>query len=60
MAQKGSRTRTAGPQYENVREEGLTQTALGVDTQNPSGALQLYESMGYKVISQSTVYRKSL
>ena len=39
---------------------GMTQTALGVDTQNPSGALQLYESMGYKVISQSTVYRKPL
>ena len=39
---------------------GMAQTALGVDTQNPSGALQLYESMGYKVISQSTVYRKPL
>ena len=42
------------------KKMGMTQTALGVDTQNPSGALQLYESMGYKVISQSTVYRKPL
>jgi ribosomal protein S18 acetylase RimI-like enzyme len=45
---------------EMFKKMGMTQTALGVDTQNPSGALQLYESMGYKVISQSTVYRKPL
>ncbi len=42
------------------RENGMTQTALGVDTENPSGALALYESMGYKVVSQSTTYRKPL
>jgi mycothiol synthase len=42
------------------RDFGMTQTALGVDTQNPSGALRLYESMGYKVVSQETYYRKSL
>lgn len=42
------------------RELGMTQTALGVDTQNPSGALHLYESMGYEVVSRSTTYRKGL
>jgi GNAT superfamily N-acetyltransferase len=42
------------------KDNGMTQTALGVDTENPSGALHLYESMGYKVVSQSTVYRKPL
>jgi mycothiol synthase len=42
------------------RGMGMEQTALGVDTQNPSGALQLYESMGYKVTSRSTTYRKAL
>jgi ribosomal protein S18 acetylase RimI-like enzyme len=42
------------------RDMGMTQTALGVDTQNPSGALRLYESMGYEVISRSTNYRKKL
>ena len=42
------------------KEMGMTNTALGVDTQNPTGALRVYESMGYKVISQSTIYRKSL
>ncbi len=42
------------------RDNGMTQTALGVDTENPSGALHLYESMGYKVVAQSTTYRKPL
>jgi mycothiol synthase len=42
------------------RDLGMTQTALGVDTQNPSGALKLYESMGYRVVAQSTNYRKRL
>ena len=42
------------------KDMGMTQTALGVDTENPTGALRVYESMGYKVISQSTTYRKRL
>ncbi len=42
------------------KELGMEQTALGVDTENPSGALKLYESMGYMVINKETVYRKKL
>jgi mycothiol synthase len=42
------------------RDLGMLQTALGVDTQNPTGALQLYESMGYEVVAKSTAYRKRL
>lgn len=42
------------------KELGMEQVALGVDTQNPSGALQLYESMGYEVTGRETVYRKQL
>ena len=40
------------------KERGMTETALGVDTQNPSGALQLYESMGFRPVRRSTTYRK--
>ncbi|MEO8286824.1 MAG: GNAT family N-acetyltransferase [Chloroflexota bacterium] len=40
------------------RDLGMEQTALGVDTENPSGALQLYESMGYVVTGKDTTYRK--
>ncbi len=42
------------------KAQGMTQTTLGVDTENPSGALRLYESMGYVVTAQETNYRKSL
>ncbi len=37
---------------------GFTQTALSVDSQNLSGALRLYESVGYRKVSQQTIYRK--
>jgi GNAT superfamily N-acetyltransferase len=39
---------------------GLSEAALGVDTENPSGALQLYQSMGYQVVKSGTSYRKPL
>lgn len=42
------------------KAHGMTQAALGVDTENPSGALRLYESMGYVVQGRETVYRKPL
>ncbi len=42
------------------RDLGMEETALGVDTQNPSGALRLYESVGYQEIRRHTFYRKAL
>jgi GNAT superfamily N-acetyltransferase len=39
---------------------GMTETALGVDAENPNGALKLYESMGYEVEKQFLTYRKPL
>jgi ribosomal protein S18 acetylase RimI-like enzyme len=41
-----------------VRERGMLEAALGVDTQNLSGALHLYESVGFRAIKRLTVYRK--
>jgi len=38
----------------------MTETALGVDTINPNGALKLYESVGYRKNKLYTVYNKSL
>jgi mycothiol synthase len=40
------------------KELGMEEAALGVDTENPNGALQLYESMGFKMVKHSAVYRK--
>jgi len=39
---------------------GITQAALSVDSQNPLGALQLYESMGFRTTIRVTTYRKPL
>jgi mycothiol synthase len=41
-----------------LREHGLTSAVLGVDAENPSGALGLYESVGFVVEHRSTSWRK--
>ncbi len=42
-----------------LKRRGMSEAALGVDTQNLSGALRLYEQMGYRPISCNTTYRKT-
>jgi GNAT superfamily N-acetyltransferase len=42
------------------REQGMTESALGVDSENVSGATRVYEACGFRVTEQSTVYRKEL
>ena len=39
---------------------GFTEAALHVDGENPSGALKLYESVGFHAVRRESVYRKSL
>jgi mycothiol synthase len=41
------------------KDMGMTEAALGVDAQNLSGALRLYESVGFKVYQRHTTYRKA-
>lgn len=43
-----------------LRERGMTEVALGVDTENVTGALRLYESCGYRPVSRVTTFRKPL
>jgi mycothiol synthase len=46
---------------ENLRElkaRGMTEAALGVDTENPTGALGVYEAMGFRPVQREAVYRK--
>jgi mycothiol synthase len=43
-----------------MKELGMTEVALGVDAQNPNGALQLYKSMGFQVVKRYTTYHKPL
>ncbi|OGN74355.1 MAG: hypothetical protein A2X25_05545 [Chloroflexi bacterium GWB2_49_20] len=42
------------------KDMGMTETALGVDSQNLSGALRLYQGVGYRQTKQFTIYRKPL
>jgi ribosomal protein S18 acetylase RimI-like enzyme len=39
---------------------GMTEVGLGVDTNNPNGALKLYQSLGYKKDKTFITYRKPL
>jgi len=39
---------------------GMTEAGLLVDAENKSGALHLYESMGFQVVKREMVYRKPL
>jgi mycothiol synthase len=39
---------------------GMEAAALGVDADNPTGALRLYEAFGFAVSERSTAYRKPL
>jgi GNAT superfamily N-acetyltransferase len=39
---------------------GMEETALGVDTENPSGALNIYKSVGYVEDKRHITYRKPL
>lgn len=41
-----------------LRQLGMTESALGVDTQNPNGALRLYLGVGYHREQCSIIYRK--
>lgn len=43
-----------------LRELGMTEPSLTVDTENPSGALRLYEGLGYRPVKRGSVYRKPL
>ena len=43
-----------------MRERGLEEATLDVETQNTSGELQLYESMGYRVAEKYAHYKKPL
>jgi GNAT superfamily N-acetyltransferase len=40
------------------KTEGMTESALGVDSENPSGAHYLYEQCGFQVVKRNTVFSK--
>ena len=43
-----------------LRKAGVEKAFLGVDTQNPHGALRLYETMGFVKVKSGTTYQKDI
>lgn len=43
-----------------LRKRGMTEAALSVDTENPSGALGLYERHGFRETDRVIIFRKDL
>ena len=43
-----------------LKDEGMDTAVLGVDAENPSGALRLYESVGFANVRTSVTYSKDL
>lgn len=43
-----------------LREAGMSEAMLGVDSDNPTGALGLYERAGFAVDRRATAYRKPM
>lgn len=46
--------------FKVLKDQGMTEAALGVDAENISGALQLYESLGFRTVKRHATYRKPL
>ena len=42
------------------RQAGMTESALGVDSENLSGATRVYEDCGFRVVKRHTIYKKPL
>jgi GNAT superfamily N-acetyltransferase len=43
-----------------LKDQGMEAATLDVDTENPSGALRVYESLGYRPTEHFVFFRKSL
>jgi mycothiol synthase len=46
--------------FKVLKEQGMTEAALAVDAENISGALKLYEDMGYRTVKRHATYHKPL
>ncbi len=46
--------------FDYLKSQGVAVAKLGVDAENPTGALRLYESVGFKTVQTSVAYSKNL
>jgi mycothiol synthase len=57
---RGLASALIGDSLRELRAKGLAEAALGVDAENPSGALHLYESLGFSRFKRGIAFRKPL
>jgi len=57
---RGLATALVARSLARLRERGMTSAALGVDADNPSGALGLYERLGFAVDQGAIAWRREL
>jgi GNAT superfamily N-acetyltransferase len=57
---RGLAAALVGRSLQLLRDRGMTSATLGVDADNPNGALRLYEKAGFGVDVRSTGYRKPM
>jgi ribosomal protein S18 acetylase RimI-like enzyme len=43
-----------------LRNAGMTEAALGVDAENPTGAVHVYENLGFRRARTGVQYRKPI
>jgi GNAT superfamily N-acetyltransferase len=43
-----------------LQEQGMREAGLGVDAQNPNGALRLYEGLGFRVTKRFTTFERPM
>ena len=46
--------------FQVLKDQGMTEAALGCDAENLSGAVHLYRSMGFQPIKKHIGYRKPM
>ncbi len=49
-----------GMSLRELKDRGMTEAALGVDTNNPGGAFQLYTGLGFELQAYEAVYTKPI
>ena len=60
LAPPRARARAPARELPPLRGAGETTAALGVDSENPTGATRLYERAGMRVLWRADVWRKEL
>lgn len=57
---KGLASALIAQSLKGLKDFGMTEAVLNADSENPTGALQLYERMGFSTAKQFAVYRKPM